>query len=204
MKIVPGGQMTVSGRNQPSLEGACGPTSALTIVLTARLQCAARAVDRSGDCRRAAREVGHQPVALDGDCNLDGNGIVAHPVAVDDVAGFIPPVGQGGDGRTCLLFARVQKVREGRQNRFRPVFCRKLADSPIRDANGGDLRVEVAKRDLRHADIFSNNMQNVGGKCAGSHDPDARQPQPLLKDGGRVRRKAARNGAADIEIVGTH
>ena len=106
VKIVPAGAVTVSGRNQPSLDGSCGADQRLDDGLHRGSQRASAAIDRCITRRARAGEIDFDFAAADADRDLDRDPRLGLAVAVDHVASRIVAVRQRRDDCAGAGFAR--------------------------------------------------------------------------------------------------
>ena len=124
-----------------------------------------------------------------------------HAVAVDHILGAIDAIRKRRDYRTRFRFAGAQDVVEDGEGRLPPVTLQRLDQPPFRDANGRELRVDIAKNQRRKAHVLDDYPLEVIEEAVVLRKPDAGQAKPFLKDGACVRRQAPRLSAADIEEV---
>ena len=101
-------------------------------------------VDVARALRPAAREVERERIAALRDRDRDGNRLGRDAVVVHRVGEAVHAVGQRGDRGADLALAVGQRLRARRLHGGRAVAVDQLAEPPLAEPVGGDLRPEVA------------------------------------------------------------
>ena len=110
--------------------------------------------------------------------------------------------GRYGDRRAAHLLAPGHQVAEAFLDRRRPVFPAHLQQPRFGDVDGRDLGVQIAEGHLWQAHVGGDHVEQIIGALARAIDPQAREPQALVEDLGRLGRERAGNRAAEFGPVG--
>src|ERR1700724_3040933 len=100
----------------------------------------------------------------------------------------------------ALVPAKSKRMRprdliKDREHHCRAIASKGLAQSPLAEAAGGDLREIVAPALLRHANIEQNEIEQILLQLPPAKQLHDRQAQALLIDFRHAPRHAARNHA---------
>ena len=205
LTMVPGGVITSMGRNEPWFSGACGSNTDFTVMKHARRRHRRRRVDREGHLRRGAGEIGDHPVAFDGERQRKKQRLeaAAHE-CLEIVLVVAGPVRHGGDAGPHARLGTVEIEADGLQQRVDAIAGADLVDALLRDAAGGEARLEVAEPLVGNAHVGEQEVERGLVHPPAFQDLERRDADALLVDLGRLAGHAAGHHAADVGPVGAH
>ncbi len=99
------------------------------------------------------------------------------------------------------MLADRQHPVAGAIERVAPVARADLLQALLGNPHGGNLGIEVAQREFRHAHVLAKDGDDVFDETIVPCDAHPRQAQALLKHAIRVRGQAAGDSPANVEPV---
>ena len=183
-----GGQVRINGR----LEGVVGTGQGH----------GPGAVDRAPGLGGRTAEVDDDLFILDAHFGLDRQQIVDDAVAFQEVLEGVLPPGQLGDAGQHPFLRVVDQALHVKDGLLRPVFADDLGEAVLAHVVGRQLGLEIALGFLAGADVGCDQGHYLLIHHPGLHDPDGRNPDPLLEDLGGDGRHAPRGDAPDVHMMG--
>ena len=157
-------------------------------------------VDAAGSLTCGALEVGGHVVALDGEGDGDGNQLVGLAVVVHVVEEVVAAVGDAGNGGASAPFGVVEDGVHVLAGGLHAVAFGDFAQAAGTDADGGNLRSEVALALLGGAGVPADEFHDLGVDAAAADDPEGRDDGAfLVKLGGEG--EGAGGHTADVGVM---
>src|SRR5215813_5111271 len=120
------------------------------------------AVDRSGGLRARAAEVREELVVGDRHADPYGDGCFGQAVVIDPVLGEEGAFGQLSHVQVHLTFTLLEQVRDPGLHQVDAIPAAHLVEPPGGHPQAGRLRVQVAQRHLRRANVGADDVDQAG------------------------------------------